>query len=117
MIKIIQEGSYVLIETHGHTRILKLDGKDSFVWIHAKPIGEILVESHKPHQTDHYLAVGKYRIYEVDNEPEFTDLVHLELLVGEGIWQGYLLPTGLPTKKKKRNRIIPTGEIITKSPI
>jgi hypothetical protein len=35
--------------------------------------------------------------------------------VGKGTWQGYLLPTGLPDDKKKRNRIIPTDEVITKT--
>ena len=54
-------------------------------------------------------------LYKVKDEPNFVDLFHLELLVGEGVWQGYLLPTGLPTAEKKRNRIIPAKEVITKS--
>lgn len=115
MIKLIQQGTYTLIETTGHTKILRLDNKKVFAWIVAREIGEILVASHKVHKTDHILTTGKYRIYEVKDEPKFTDLIHLELLTGEGVWQGYLLPTGLPNDKKKRNRIIPTGEIITKS--
>lgn len=86
-----------------------------FAWINASGIGEILVVSQNPHKTDHVLAVGKHRIYEVKDEPDLTDLIHLELLVGDGVWQGYLLPTGLPTNENKRNRIIPTLEIITKS--
>ena len=61
------------------------------------------------------IASGKYRLYKVKDEPNFVDLFHLELLVGEGVWQGYLLPTGLPTAEKKRNRIIPAKEVITKS--
>ena len=44
-------------------------------------------------------------VQSVKDERELTDLEHLELLVGEGIWQGYLLTTGLPTDEKKRNRI------------
>lgn len=115
MIKLIQQGTYTLIETMGYTKILRLDNKKVFAWIVAREIGEILVASHKAHKTDHILTTGKYRIYEVKDEPKFTDLIHLELLTGEGVWQGYLLPTGLPDNKKKRNRIIPTGEIITKS--
>lgn len=31
------------------------------------------------------------------------------------MWQGYLLPTGLLTDEKKRNRIIPTQELMTAS--
>ena len=115
MIRLIQEGTYTLLETIRHTRMLKLDEKISYAWIHAGEIGEILVASHNPHHTDHILAAGKYRMYEVKDEPDLTDLVHLELLVGDGVWQGYLLPTRLPTDAKKRNRIIPTKEIITKS--
>lgn len=95
--------------------MLTLDGKSQYAWIHAGEIGEILVASHTPHKADHILAIGRYRLYEVKNEPDLTDLVHLELLAGNGVWQGYLLPTGLPTDQKKRNRIIPTKEIITKS--
>ena len=80
----------------------------------VEDIGEILVASHKSHLVDHLLAVGNYRIYDVRDEKNLTDLMHLELFVGEGLWQGYLLPTGFPNEKKKRNRIIPTRELITK---
>lgn len=114
MIKLVQEGQYKLIETKGQTKILLL-GRKIFAWVNAEEIGKILVTSHKSHKVDHILSTGKYRIYEVKEEPKLTDLVHLELLVGDGIWQGYLLPTGLPNEEKKRNRIIPTNETITKS--
>lgn len=115
MIKLIQKGSYSLIETKGHTKLLRLDNKKMFAWVNAAEIGEILVVSHKAHNADHILSTGKYRMYEVKDDPKLTDLTHLELLAGDGVWQGYLLPTGLPTDGKKRNRIIPTGEVITKS--
>lgn len=115
MIRILKKGKYRLIETKGHTKILFLDKTATFAWINAAPIGEILVTSHASHAVDHLLALGTYRLYEVKDEPKLTDLLHLELFVGEGTWQGYLLPTGLPSDKKKRNRIIPTVEIITKS--
>lgn len=115
MIKLLQEGHYKLIETKGQTKILVLDDKRIFAWVNALEIGEILVASHKTHKTDNILAIGRYRLYEVKDEPDLTDLLHLELLVGDGVWQGYLLTTGLPTDEKKRNRIIPTKEIITKS--
>lgn len=111
----MQEGSYQLIETKRQIKILTLDDKKTFAFINAAEIGEILVTSHNPHKIDYILSRGKYRIYEVKDESRFTDLVHLELLVGDGVWQGYLLPTGLPTDEKRRNRIIPTKEIITKA--
>lgn len=115
MLKLLQEGNYTLLETKHQTKILTLDAKKMFAWINAEDIGEILVTTHNAYETDCVLAIGKYRLYEVKDEKSFTDLQHLELLVGEGLWQGYLLPTGLPTEEKKRNRIIPTREIITKS--
>lgn len=114
MIQLIQSGYYTLIETLRQTKILTLDKKKSFAWINAADIGEILVTSHKRHKTDSILALGAYRLYEVKDEPDLTDLQHLELYVGDNVWQGYLLTSGLPTEEKKKNRIIPTGEIITK---
>ena len=117
MIKLLTNGTYKLIETRRDTKILLFDknGKPhSYAWINAGDIGEILVTTHKSHKVDHMLAVGKYRLYEVKDEPRLTDLTHLELLVGDGVWQGYLLPLGMPNGVKRR-RIIPTKEIITKS--
>jgi hypothetical protein len=114
MIKLLQEGLYRLIETKGQTKILSLNGSHTFAWVNAANIGEILVTSHKTHKTDNILALGEYRLYAVKKEPKLVDLLHLELSVGGGVWQGYLLPTGLPTDKDIRNRIIPTKEIITK---
>lgn len=112
MIRILDEGEYALIETRRHTRILRL-GSLVFAWITSTRVGEILVSSHRAHKTDHILALGKYRIYDVTDENFFTDLLHLELSVGNGKWQGYLLPTGLPTNKHTKSRIIPTTELIT----
>jgi hypothetical protein len=114
MITVIRNGTYQLIETKAQTKILTLDGRQSFAWINAADIGEILVASHKRHKTDHILAKSRYRLYDVKDEPDLTDLIHLELYVGERTWQGYLLPTGLPSGDKKRNRIIPTKEVVTK---
>lgn len=112
MISVIQRGLYRLIETKAQTKILMFDGDQVYAWINAAGIGEILVSSHKKHKADCVLAVGSYRIYNVKKEPKLTDQIHLELGVGMGLWQGYLLPNGLPTDKKKR-RIIPTIECIT----
>ena len=114
MIKLISQGNYQLLETSHDTKILKLDNH-TYAWPYAKPIGEILVLSYLQYNpiTTHRITRGLYRIYSVKNEPRLTDLKHLELSVGVGLWQGYLLPTGLPHKKKQRSRIIPTQEIIT----
>lgn len=101
------------METKHHTKVLILDDEKTYAWINAENIGEILVASHKTLKEDNLLAVGKYRLYDVEEEPKYSDQQHLELQVGCGYWQGYLLPTGMPTNEKKRNRIIPTDELIT----
>lgn len=102
------------METKGQTKLLVLN-KHTYAWVNAGDIGEILIISVKKHITDTTLAVGNYRLYNVKDEPDLTDLQHLELCVGNNIWQGYLLTTGLPNEKDKRNRIIPTNELISKS--
>jgi hypothetical protein len=112
MIKLLKKGSYRLIETKAQTKLLILDEKDGFAWINAEEIGELLVASHPNHPEDCTLARGEYRLYDVEDEPDFTDLQHLELAVGEGEWQGYLLLTGLPSDGDRR-RIVPTKEVIT----
>lgn len=113
MIQILARGEYRLIETKHNTKILILDNEKTYAWISAANIGEILVTSHKAHKEDNLLAVGNYRFYDVKDEPKFTDQQHLELQVGCGYWQGYLLPHGLPTDEKKRNRVITTNELLT----
>ncbi|MBP7832212.1 MAG: hypothetical protein KA035_00355 [Candidatus Levybacteria bacterium] len=113
MIRTTKQGRYTVIETYDHTKILSL-GAQSFAWVNAGKIGDILVSTNKKFQSLNILSTGTYRIYDVKNEPELTDLTHLELFVGDGTWQGYLLPKGLPNGVK-RHRIIPTKEIITKT--
>src|SRR4030066_608697 len=111
MIKLLKKGKYSLVETRSDTKILKLDRK-TYVWIYTKTIGEILITTHRGHKTDQKLAKGEYRLYKVKDEPELVDQLHLELSIGEGDWQGYLLPTGFPKDEKMRSRIIPTNELI-----
>ncbi len=113
MIQILARGEYRLIETKHHTKVLILNEKNTYAWVNAENIGEILVATHKIHKKDNLLAVGNYRLYDVKDEVTYTDQKHLELQVGCGYWQGYLLPHGLPTDEKIRNRIIPTNELLT----
>lgn len=114
MIKLIKKGTYQMVETKpGQTKILTLDNKAIYAWPNTT-VGEILVTSSKGHKIDCVLSVGEYRLYQVKDEPNLVDLTHLELQVGPKLWQGYLLPTGLPTKSNIRNRVIPTQETISK---
>lgn len=113
MIRLIDKGNYLLTETFDHTKILSL-GKNRFAWINAGGIGDILVATQKKFSASTILSEGSYRLYEVKDEPDLTDLLHLELFIGNGEWQGYLLPKGLPNGVK-RHRIVPTREAITKT--
>ena len=115
MIRIERNGEYRLIETKHNTKILYLDN-EVFAWLEPAGIGEILVTSHVEHKADCVLSVGEYALYDVEDEPELSDQLHLELEAGEDVWQGYLLLTGLPDDEKKRSRIIPTREVITGNP-
>ena len=115
MISLDRSGLYKLIETKHHTKVLYLDD-DIYAWVDALNIGEILVTSHKMHKTDCVLSLGHYRLYHVDNEPYLHDQIHLELEVGRGRWQGYLLLSGLPDEQKLRGRIIPTEEVVSGNP-
>lgn len=117
MITLLKSGPYRLIETKKQTKILILGEKDTYAWINATGIGELLVTSHRTFEVDNILVIGNFRLYEVMDEPNLTDLFHLELSVGNGLWQGYLLPIGLPTDDKKKSRVIPTEEKITISTI
>lgn len=116
MITLLDTGTYKLIETKNHVKILTLNGKP-FAWVKVKNIGDILVVSaYPPHSSDYSLSMGNYDLYNVEDEPYLTDLPHLELEFGKNAWQGYLLLTGLPTAKKRRSRIVPTTQIITGNP-
>ncbi len=112
MISLFKSGEYTLLETKADTKVLHLNGL-TYAWVNAKGIGEILVTTHRQHQTDAVLSIGEFKMYEVHDEPGVTDLIHLELNVGNGVWQSYLLLTGLPNDSKKRARIIPTRNYIT----
>ncbi|MBD3365910.1 hypothetical protein GF360_01050 [candidate division WWE3 bacterium] len=128
MIEKTLTGTYRLLETKADTKVLILSPQapdadstatedpqetQTFAWITAKEIGEILVTAKKDHDVQCVLSMGEFNLYDVDDDPDLVDLQHLELYVGADVWQGYLLPTGLPTKTDKRNRIIPTEEVIT----
>ena len=116
MIRLLKQGKYSLIETFDHTKILVLDDKTKLAWINAAGIGDILVAIRKEFKPSSIVSSGSYRMYDVKDEPDLTDLKHLELFVGDGNWQGYLLPKGLPNGVK-RHRIVATREVITRAPL
>lgn len=112
MIKLIEEGKYKLVETKKFTKVLYLNDK-AYAWVEFEGVGELLVTTLKQHSVGAVFSEGRYRIYDVEDEPSLVDHQHLELEIGGGDWQGYLLITGLPDSDKIRARVIPTHEIIT----
>lgn len=116
MIKLAEQGTYKIVETWGETRLIVLNETNCFAWVYAgDEIGEILVATKKKFSDQYTLARGKYRLYEVDQENGLSKGEHLELYIGEGFWQGYILPTGFPKGRNVRNKIIPTRQIITEA--
>ena len=109
MISILQRGIYRLIQTKPQTKILILDDEKMY----ALTGEEILITTYNISSEDCVIATGNYRLYEVTNETNLSDKMHLELYIGLSAWQGYLLPTGLPTNEKMKGTIIPTNEVIT----
>lgn len=115
MITLLKKGMYKLVETKHHARLLYIDGK-VYAWVTVANVAEILVASHRTHKTDSIICIGEYRVYDVADEPHLSDQQHMELEVGQGHWQGYVLRGGLPDADNKRCRIIPTHELITGTP-
>lgn len=114
MIRVVKDGRYKITETWGETRIISLDEREHYAWVYAgKEIGEILVVTKKKFSSHYTLARSRYRLYQVREEKDLSDGFHLELCVGEGFWQAYLLPNGLPSGVDRRNKLIPTAQIIT----
>lgn len=111
MIKVLKKGTYKLIETRQQIKILYLD-ETPYVWLFIPKIGHVLEVTHKPHKAEHALAAGNYRLYDVKKDRRFSQHKHLELFIGEGQCQGYLLLTDLPTERKRRTRIVATDELI-----
>jgi hypothetical protein len=112
MITLAQHGIYTIVGTADHKTMLTLDGV-RYLQSYAPKIGNLLTYAKREHTTDYLIARGNYRIYKVKDELHLVDLEHLELSIGRGVWQGYLLLTGLPTARKIRSRIIATDEVIT----
>ncbi|HSX05853.1 MAG TPA: hypothetical protein VLF69_05260 [Candidatus Saccharimonadales bacterium] len=112
MIVLRRSGTYTLGETAGGTKLLYLDGTE-YAWVEPLAFGALLVLSRYNPKPKLLLSAGKYRLYTVADEPGLVDEPHLELEVGNGQWQGYLLPVGLPDRAQIRRRIIATDECIT----
>lgn len=63
---------------------------------------------------DGKILSGRFRMYETTDEAQFADGTHLELCEGEGKWNCYVLPTGLPNEKELQKEYFSTNKCVTK---
>lgn len=104
------KGRYELFDsTHGH-RILVLDGKRFYAWVHGRR-GEIIVHTDSDHQKDHTLQRGKFFLVDFRNDPKFKDMIHLFLQKGDR-FEEIMLPNGLPTESDAQKKIVRTKDSI-----
>ncbi|KTB49339.1 hypothetical protein [Dehalogenimonas alkenigignens] len=116
MIQLVNKGLYHLEEMDDASKFLILaldDERRVYIWETAGGI-KIRLAPKQPVKTLCTLAAGKYRIYRVQDEPGLASQLHLELLVGEGLWQGFLLPEGWPEDLETKP-MVPVEETITKN--
>lgn len=112
MIRVLNEGEYKLAVTPSHEKILFLDRR-TYTWLFSRGKGQLLAHGTKNYKTDHLLAQGRYRLYDVVDEAELSGYKHLELCLGGYKWQGYILLKGLPTARHPKAMIFATKEIIS----
>lgn len=115
MITVLKRGNYWQLKSPDPSLQFLLEMEDSD---NAYLIAEIrnntgIVEFTSARQKEIEFS-RKYRLYETCNEKLLTDGLHLEILLKDGCWQGYLLPQGIPDKKLRKKDVIRTSELITK---
>ena len=111
MITPTSRGTFKLLETKRGQRVLYLNDE---IYEFVTP-NRIRSSFRKYHKSDCVLSAGRFQIYFVSVENHITEHWHLELEVGANIWQGYLLPQGLPGEEFYVTRLLPTSEIISKN--
>ncbi len=112
MIRVLGEGEYKLAETPAQIKILVL-GNRSYLWLFKPDHRQTLVvATRKKPKVDHVLAIGRYRLYEVKDESDLSNFMHLELSLGNRRWQGYLLHDNSLIIKTVI-QISPTSELIS----
>jgi hypothetical protein len=113
MITVLSTGTYQLYKKDP-LRILTLNGKKKFLWEKSRDATGQLRFWTPQDNIEELSASGAFRLYDVKKETDLTDGMHLELFVGEGDWEGYLLKDKLPNAKRKECDIVKTDECITK---
>lgn len=116
MIKVRRKGFYHIVAEGGGDKYLVLDKKLSFRWMCQDRVEKLEFVNKAIDDKKAIITSGRYRLYDVRDESHLTNLHHFEMLTGKNMWQGYLLPEGLPEKNMKKKLIFPTKELITYTP-
>lgn len=111
MIRLIQWGNYRLAIIAEGNAIVSLDDDVYSLYPEYKTmeLSDIDID------TALVLHRGDYKLYDVYDEPQLAETIHLELEDEDGYIVNYLLPQGLPVNSKRRTRQLTTTQQITYS--
>jgi hypothetical protein len=111
-LRIEDSGRYVLREdAHGH-RFLVLNEERWFVWIEGQK-SPLIVRTGPGHEKLRALRRGRFYLVDFQDDPNFRDMPHLFLQVGER-YQEFLLPNGLPDERDPQKRFVVTRKFVAK---
>lgn len=116
MIRLIRWGEYRLAIIAEGSTIIAIDD-DVYSVFPEQATLEIYdkLASYIPAASALTLHQGNYRVFDVYDEPQLTETIHLELEDEDGYVKSYLLPRGWPNESLRRVRQIPTAQQITNS--
>lgn len=99
MIKVIDRGEYSID--------ISIEGKVTFFMINMdSPNKKTAYTLNNPQNFDLIPPRGMYRIYHVEKESQYSNGIHVEILLAMGKWQGYL--------SSESCVLVPIAELITK---
>lgn len=114
MIRLIQWGRYRLaIIAEGNT-IMSIDGRTYSLFSNSNTL-ELFDELAASIRAEAAITLhhGDYRMYDVYDELDLAETIHLELEDEDGYVKSYLLPHGLPEESRRQVRQLPTTQQIT----
>lgn len=111
MIRLIQWGNYRLAMIAEGNAFISIDDDVYSLY----PDYKTMESSEADMDAALTLHHGDYKLYDVYDEPQLTETIHLELEDEDGYIKSYLLPQGLPVNSKRRVRQLTTTQQITHS--
>lgn len=111
MIRLIRWGNYRLAMIAEGNALISIDDDVYSLYPDYKTMGLSDADMDAALTLHH----GDYRLYDVYDEPQLAETIHLELEDEDGYIKSYLLPRGLPGNSKRRVRQLTTTQQITHS--